>query len=57
MTHDSRAALRVASHRRAAPAGYGNTGPQACWTAATLLTVQMVVAVLLEAIVIGIVFA
>ena len=43
------------AHHR--PAGYGNTGPQQCWAAAWVLAMQMIVAVLLEAIVIGIVFA
>jgi hypothetical protein len=37
--------------------GYGNTGPQQCWAATWLLVTQTIVAVLLEAIVIGIVFA
>jgi hypothetical protein len=38
-------------------AGYGNTGPQACWAAAWLIAIQIIVALLLESIVIGIVFA
>lgn len=38
-------------------AGYGNTGPQACWAAAWLIAVQIIIALLLESIVIGIVFA
>ena len=38
-------------------AGYGNTGPQACWAAAWLISVQIIFALLLESIVIGIVFA
>jgi hypothetical protein len=38
-------------------AGYGNTGPQACWLAAWLIAFQIIVALLLESIVIGIVFA
>ncbi|PSC68160.1 E set domain-containing [Micractinium conductrix] len=37
--------------------GYGNTGPQACWAAAWVLAVQIITALLLESIVIGIVFA
>lgn len=39
------------------PAGYGNTGPQNCWAAAWLIAVQIITALLLESIVIGIVFA
>lgn len=37
--------------------GYGNTGPQNCWVAAWLVAVQIITALLLESIVIGIVFA
>ncbi|EFN59959.1 hypothetical protein CHLNCDRAFT_133057 [Chlorella variabilis] len=37
--------------------GYGNTGPQSCWAAAWLIAVQIIFALMLEAIVIGIVFA
>ncbi|KAL4447568.1 hypothetical protein ABPG75_004787 [Micractinium tetrahymenae] len=37
--------------------GYGNTGPQNCWAAAWLIAVQIITALLLESIVIGIVFA
>lgn len=37
--------------------GYGNTGPQNCWAAAWLIAFQIITALLLESIVIGIVFA
>jgi hypothetical protein len=40
-----------------APAGYGNTNPDACWTAAWLIAIQSVFALLLEAVTIGIIFA
>ena len=37
--------------------GYGNTGPSDCWAAAWVLIAQSVTALLLEAIVLGLVFA
>lgn len=37
--------------------GYGNTGPQACWVATWLIIVQSILAVVLEAVTLGIVFA
>eukprot|EP00887_Chlorella_sp_A99_P001604 scaffold8.g1604.t1 len=37
--------------------GYGNTGPQACWAAAWLITLQAITGLLLESITIGIIFS
>ena len=37
--------------------GYGNTGPQSCWTATWLIIIQSIIAVVLEAVVLGVVFA
>lgn len=37
--------------------GYGNTGPQQCWAATWIIIVQSVVGVILEAVVLGVVFA
>lgn len=38
-------------------AGYGNTGPQKCWVAAWLICFQSIGNVLLNAIVLGLMFA
>jgi hypothetical protein len=40
-----------------AAAGYGNTGPQRCWVAAWLICIQSISNLLLNAIVLGIIFA
>lgn len=37
--------------------GYGNTGPQACWSTSAVISVQSIFSLLLEAVVIGIIFA
>ncbi|KAL6773734.1 IRK1B [Auxenochlorella protothecoides x Auxenochlorella symbiontica] len=37
--------------------GYGNTGPQACWSTSVVISVQSIFSLLLEAVVIGIIFA
>ena len=37
--------------------GYGNTGPQACWAATWIIIIQSVIGVVIEAVVLGIVFA
>ena len=38
-------------------AGYGNTGPQRCWAAAWMICIQAITNLLLNAIVLGIIFA
>jgi hypothetical protein len=38
-------------------AGYGNTGPESCWVATWLIIIQSIIALILEAVVIGVVFA
>jgi hypothetical protein len=40
-----------------ASAGYGNTGPNACWAAAWLIAFQAVIALIMDSITIGIIFA
>ena len=37
--------------------GYGNAGPQKCWLAAGLITVQSIISMLTQAITLGILFA
>jgi hypothetical protein len=37
--------------------GYGNTGPEQCWAAAWLIILQSITAIILEAVVLGVVFA
>ncbi|KAK2080060.1 hypothetical protein QBZ16_002456 [Prototheca wickerhamii] len=37
--------------------GYGNTGPQQCWSASTLVSLQGTVGLLLDAVVLGIIFS
>lgn len=37
--------------------GYGNTAPASCWVATWLVIIQMITAIILEAIVLGIIFA
>ena len=37
--------------------GYGNVGPQKCWLAAALITVQSIISMLSQAITLGILFA
>ena len=37
--------------------GYGNTGPQHCWLATWLIIIQSVFGVIIEAVVLGVVFA
>ncbi len=44
-------------HCIARPAGYGNTGPQKCWAAAWLICIQGIGNVLLNAVVLGLMFA
>lgn len=39
------------------PAGYGNTGPQQCYLAAALISIQGVSDLLLNAVILGLVFA
>jgi hypothetical protein len=38
-------------------AGYGNMGPNDCWWIALLITIQSMVGLLMDAIVIGVIFA
>lgn len=45
------------SHQNSTTAGYGNTGPQACWSTSVVISVQSIFSLLLEAVVIGIIFA
>ncbi|KAL4517172.1 hypothetical protein Ndes2437B_g06780 [Nannochloris sp. 'desiccata'] len=37
--------------------GYGNTGPEQCWAATWLIIIQSILAIVLEAVVLGVVFA
>jgi Inward rectifier potassium channel transmembrane domain/Inward rectifier potassium channel C-terminal domain len=37
--------------------GYGNTGPKSCWAATWLIIIQSIIGVVLEAVVLGVVFA
>lgn len=37
--------------------GYGNTGPQQCWAASWMISVQTIIAILQNAVVVGVVFA
>jgi len=37
--------------------GYGNTGPDKCWAATWIIIIQSIIAVILEAVVLGVVFA
>lgn len=44
-------------HPPTRPAGYGNTGPQRCWVAAWMICVQTILNLLLNAVLLGIIFA